>query len=139
MNEINEKLREYGLTIFESEADDREVVDFSVYSDELEDNVAWAWGEIIATDNKEYIPDYEVECSHQVEWGDDDEMGYCVVCGQACRWHWEKDVVDEGHDEDGNYTCKTGEVRVIDQWEGGDGGVIKQYVERCYEVQRREQ
>ena len=42
---FNERIaEEYGLTIFESEAPDREVIDFSVYDSDRDDNVAWGWG-----------------------------------------------------------------------------------------------
>lgn len=121
---INERLAEqYGLTIYESDAPDRKPVDFSVYSSYDGDNMAWVWGD---------ADDYEVECNHEVEWGDDDELGYCVVCGKECSWHWENQVVNEGKDEDGNYYCQTAGVREIDDWHEGDGGIIKQYVKEKY-------
>lgn len=122
MNNFNQDIAEqYGLTVYESEAPNREVIDFSVYSSEIDDNIAWAWGE---------KDDYEVECNHQIEWGDDDERGYCVICGKECDWHYENQVVNEGKDEDGNYTCQTADVRVVDEWHRGDGGIIKQYIEQ---------
>lgn len=128
---FNQDIKRYGLTIFESEAPDREVIDFSVYESDLDDNVAWVWGsgEIISVDNNKYDYDYEVECGHQIEWGDDDERGYCVICGKECDWHYETQVVDEGKNEYGYY-CKTGEERVIDEWHEGDGGIIKRYIEQ---------
>lgn len=133
MSSFNQNIAEqYGLTIYESEAPDREVIDFSVYDSDRGDNVAWVWGggDTVAVDNKEYNYDYEVECDHKIEWGDDDERGYCVVCGKECDWHYENQVVDEGKDEDGNYTCRTADVRVVDGWHEGDGGIIKQYIEQ---------
>lgn len=130
---MNENLAEqYGLTIFESDAPDRQKIDFSVYSSSLGDNVAWVWGDgdVVSIDNKEYGYDYEVECDHEIEWGGDDERGYCVICGKECDWHWENQVVNEGKDEDGNYYCQTAGVRTIDEWHEGDGGIIKQYIEQ---------
>lgn len=57
------------------------------------------------------------ECDHEdIEFGEDDERGECKVCGATCDWHWETDVVNEGHDDDGNYTCQTAKVRVPDEW-----------------------
>ena len=123
---------QYGLTIYESDAPDREKIDLVVYSSEQGDNVAWAWGggDTVAVDNKEYNYDYEVECDHEIEWGDDDERGYCVICGKECDWHYENQVVNEGKDEDGNYYCQTTRIRTIDGWHEGDGGIIKQYIEQ---------
>lgn len=135
MSSFNQDIAEqYGLTIYESEAPDREKIDFSVCSSDLDDNVAWAWGsgEVVAVDNKEYNYDYEVECNHQIEYGDDDERGYCVVCGQECDWHYEKEWLDEGHDEDGVCIGREIEVRVPDEWHEGDGGIIKQYIKEYY-------
>lgn len=110
---------QYGLTIYESDAPDREKIDISVHSDEIDDNIAWAWGR---------EDDYEVECNHQIEWGDDDERGYCVVCGKECDWHYEKEWVDEGHDEDGGCIGHYEQQRVPHEWHEGDGGIIKQYI-----------
>lgn len=128
---FNQNIAEqYGLTIFESEAPDREVIDFSVYNSDIDDNVAWAWGggDTVAVDNKEYNYDYEVECNHKIEWGGDDERGYCVVCGKECDWHWEKEWVDDGHGEDGECIGHYEQHRVPHEWHEGDGGIIKQYI-----------
>lgn len=123
---------QYGLTIYESEAPDREVIDFSVYSSEIDDNIAWVWGggDTVAVDDKEYDYDYEVECNHQIEWGDDDERGYCVICGKECDWHYEEDVVNEGYDDEGKYTGQVVKVPTPHEWHEGDGGIIKQYIEQ---------
>lgn len=126
-------LDKLGLKVRESDAPDREPIDFTV--GDADDNVAWVWGsgDVVAVDDKEYNYDYEVECNHPaVEYGDDDEQGRCEVCGQTCYWHYEKDIVDEGHDEQGNYTCQVARVRVPDEWHEGDGGIIKQYVKEVY-------
>lgn len=132
MSSFNQNIAEqYGLTIYESDAPNREEIDISVYSSSLGDNVAWAWGggEIVSVDSKRYDYDYEVECDHEIEWGDDDERGYCVICGKECDWHYENEVVNEGKDEDGNYYCQTARTRTIDEWHEGDGGIIKQYID----------
>lgn len=106
---------QYGLTIYESDAPDREEIDFSVYDSGLDDSVAWVRGE---------KDDYEVKCNHKIEWGDDNERGYCAICGKECDWHYEK---DEGDVE--NYHWNTQE-RIPDRWYEGDGGIIKQYIEQ---------
>lgn len=129
---FNQNIAEqYGLTIYESDAPNREEIDISVYSSSLGDNVAWAWGggELVSVDSKRYDYDYEVECDHEIEWGDDDERGYCVICGKECDWHYENEVVNEGKDSDGNYYCQTARTRTIDEWHEGDGGIIKQYID----------
>lgn len=122
MSDFNENIAEqYGLTVYESDAPDREEIDFSVCDSDLDDNVAWVWG----AEN-----DYEVECGHKIEWGDEGERGYCVICGKECDWHYENEVVSEGKDEDGNYYCQTDRVRVPHEWHEGDGGIIRQYIEQ---------
>lgn len=110
---INERLaEEYDLTILESEAPDREEVDFFVCWSQCDDNVAWAWGD---------KDDYEVECNHpNIEYEDDETQGYCPICGKYCDWH--REVADEeGHTE-----------RVPHEWYEGDGGIIKEYIEEVY-------
>ena len=102
--EIENELNKYGLKIYHKERrptaddpDDGEPIDFSI--DDGTDNVAWVWG-------SEPFSDYEIECNHPdecIEWGDDDECGECLLCGDQCTWGWVDDVVDEGYDEDGNY------------------------------------
>ena len=120
MSNFNENITEqYGLTIYESDAPDREEIDFFVHSDEIDDNIAWVWGE---------QDDYEIDCNHQIEWGDDDKRGYCVICGKECDWHWEKEWVDDGHGEDGGCIGHYERQRVPHEWHEGDGGIIKQYI-----------
>lgn len=115
-------LDKLGLKVRESDDPNRYPVDFCI--EDIYDNIAWVWG------NKD---DYEVECNHpSIEYEDDDEQGRCEVCGQTCYWHYEKDIVNEGHDEQGNYTCQVARVRVPDEWHEGDGGIIKQYVKEVY-------
>ena len=134
MSRFNEDIAEqYGITICESDKPDRLKIDFTVYDDN--DGVAEVYGsgETVSVDNKEYYYDYEVECDHStIEYGDDDERGYCVVCGCECDWHYEKEWLDEGHDEDGNCIGQEIEVRVPHEWHRGDGGIIKQYIEEKY-------
>lgn len=110
---FNERLaEEYDLTIYESEAPDREEIDFSVYSSVEDDNVAWAWGA---------RNDHEVECNHpSVEYEDDETQGYCPVCGKYCDWHYVEST-------DNGYTTRE---RVPHEWHKGDGGIIKQYIEQ---------
>lgn len=122
---MEDKLEEYGLEVRESDNPERQLIDFDI-SDE-EDNVAWVWG-----DSPE---DAEVECDHPyqcIEWGDDDERGVCLLCGATCDWHYENQVVSEGHDEDGRYTCQTADVRVPHDWymPRKASGMIGEYIEQ---------
>lgn len=127
MEEINKLLKRYKLNIRESDDPDREPIDFTV--EDREDNVAWVYGSC--------LDDVDYECSHPTEpvW-DGEDYGVCPVCGETCDWHWEKQVVDEGHDADGNYTCKEAEVRVVNFWSGprsnGVGGIIGRYIKETY-------
>ena len=117
-NKIIKELEDMGLHIVESDAPNRENIDFSIA--DKNDNVAWVWGsgeEI--TVNDKFCLDYEVECDHSfVEYDDDEIVGYCPICGSTCDWHWEND---------GEYMS-----RVPHSWntyEEGDGGLIKKYIE----------
>lgn len=114
-NELIKEFKDMGLRIVESEAPDREKIDFSIADDN--DNIAWVWGsgEPITVDGKPSL-DYEVECDHCfVEYEDDEHQGYCPICGRYCDWHWEGD---------GLYR-----ERVPHNWEEGDGGIIKKIIE----------
>ena len=87
---MEDKLKEYGLEIWESDNPERQPIDFDI--SDKEDNVAWIWGDS--------LEDAEVECNHPyqcIEWGDDDEQGACLLCGATCDWHYEED--SEGHKE----------------------------------------
>lgn len=116
-------LKELGFKVRESDNPERSPIDFTI--EDGKDNVAWVWGsgEIVAVDNERYDYDYEVECDHAiVDYGDDDEQGYCPICGKHCDWHYEESA-DDG------YTIKE---RVPHCWHEGDGGIIKQYVKENY-------
>lgn len=126
---IDEKLAEYGLKIRHSDDKDRELIDLSI--EDGEDNVAWLWG-------SDPYHDIEWECNHPaIKYGDDDERGECVLCGSWCDWHWEKEVVNEGEDNDGNHYCQEGDVRVPHEWyprqtAGGILGEIIEYYKRTF-------
>ena len=116
---MEEELKKYGLKVYwhndsrhnSSDPDDYEPIDFSI--EDGEDNVAWVWG-------SEPFNDVQIECNHPyecVDFGNDEnECGECQICGAQCDWHWVYDVVDEGHDMDGRYYAKEGEVREITEW-----------------------
>ena len=101
---------DYNLSVFfknnthnSSDPDDYMAIDFDIYEDG--DKIASVWGST--------KKDVDWDCDHaEILWGDDDEKGECLICGALCDWHWEEDVVDEGHDDDGNYTCQTANIRV---------------------------
>lgn len=108
MLSAEEKLKELGLTVRESDAPDRTPIDFSI--EDGNDNVCWVWG-----DTPE---DLEIECDHPdncVEYCDDETVGECLLCGKTCDWHWQPD--GEG-----------GKERVPHSWHEGEGGIIKQYL-----------
>lgn len=121
MNKLTavEELKELGFLVRESEAKDREPIDFSI--EDGEDNVAWVWGE---------VDDPDVECWHPPEalgWYEYDMSCECLLCGATGDWHWEK---DEGNVEEHHWE---GRERVIDQWYKGDGGLINQYIKENYD------
>ena len=108
-------LNELDYKVLESESPDREPIDFSVLDGR--DNVAWVWG-------KE-SDDLEWECDHpEVEYGDDDEQGCCVLCGAMCDWHY------EASEEDG-YRIQE---RVPHDWHRPKqlGGKLEEYVKEIY-------
>lgn len=105
MSKVLDELKLWGFTVFESEAPDREEIDFSI--GDKEGNVAWVWG---SKDN------YEVECDHVfVEFSNnDEERGRCLICGETCDWCYHPDHHKnpvEWHPEE------------------SDGGFIKKYIE----------
>lgn len=115
-----------GIRFEESEAPDRETVDFDVRDSETDERYATVWGsgEIVAVDDERYEPDIEIDCDHPfIEWGDDDERGVCEICGATCDWHWVKDVSDMGE-----YT-RVVDDREITEWHCAYGGAIKEYME----------
>lgn len=81
-------LEELGLKVYESEAPDRQLVDFDV--SDGEDNVAWVWGD--------RLDDVDWECDHPyqyINFGDGEEQCECTLCGSFGDYHYEED--DEGH------------------------------------------
>ena len=112
---VEDVLKENSLNLRESDNPDREPIDFCI--EDEEDNVAWVWGK--TPDN------VSVECDHAViEYGDEDEMGECLVCGALCDWHWEEDTGNvEGHHWEGKR-------QVPHQWYNPDkpSGVIGDYL-----------
>lgn len=105
-----EKLKEYGYKVEESKVDGGTNYEIQDQDGEV---VAWIWQD----DNNKNNIDWE--CQHPediTEFGDDDECGECPICGAICSWFWKKELVDEGHDEDGNCTGTVGEVREIMEW-----------------------
>lgn len=134
---MEDELKKYGLKVYwknqeghnSDDPDDYEPIDFSI--EDGEDNVAWVWG-------SDPWNDVQIECNHPeecVEFGDDDEQGECALCGATCDWGWVTDVVDEGHDEDGAYFARTGEVRQIGEWHHPKkiGGIVGRYLKHLQE------
>ena len=107
---FEEELKNNELTVRYSDAPDRAPIDLSI--EDGNDGICWVWGE------SPY--DVEVECDHPyqcIDWGDDDEMGECILCGAQCNWKWE----DDG---DG------GKERNVYQWHKPEriGGLVKKYL-----------
>lgn len=107
---MEEKLKEYGLEIHYNDAENADPVDFNIA--DKEDNVATVWGQT--------LDDVEYECNHPhecIEFGDKDEQGECLLCGNYCDWHYEED--DEGH-----------KIPEPHEWyfDRNVGGMIKQYL-----------
>ena len=112
------ELKELGLMKYESEADDREPIDFSIADDN--DNVAWVWG-------SEPWTDVQVECTHPyelIEWGDDNERGVCPLCGATCDWSWVEDLGSVG-----DYHWEGREREPYRWYVGKIGGLIGEYLE----------
>ena len=121
MENAIKKLEELGLKYRESDSPERRAIDFAIENEE--DNVAWVWGD---------RHDLDWECHHpEVEYGDDDERGQCVLCGSFCDWNYEKEWLDEGHDEDGGCVGKEIEVRRPHTWypRRAAGGLLKELIE----------
>lgn len=108
---MEDKLKEYGLNLRESDNPDRYEVDFNIEDDE--DNVAWVWG---------YgLNDVEFECNHPyqcIDFGDGEEQCECLLCGSFGDYHYEED--DEGH-----------KVPEPHEWypRRNVSGLIKEYIE----------
>lgn len=103
---INRNGVDYLITYEERPKDDSEYcpIDFVIRDDEDDTAEAYVWGET--------VNDIEYKCHHtNVEYGDDDEMGVCPVCGSVCYWRWEDD--GEGHKERVPYEWEKDE----DEWE----------------------
>lgn len=124
---MEDKLKEYGLEVWESDSPERQLIDFVLQDKDTGEEYATVWGDS--------LEDVEVECNHPyqcVEWGDDDEQGVCLLCGATCDWHYENQVVSEGHDEDGRYICQTADVCVPHDWymPRKASGLIGEYIEQ---------
>ena len=133
---FSEELKKYGLKVYHKEhradredPDDYEPIDFSI--DDGTDNVAWVWG-------SEPFTDYEIECNHPeecIDWGDDDECGECLLCGDQCTWNWVEGEEYEGTDEYGNIESSKYGYRDIQEWHHTDNkGIIGKYLK---ELQKR--
>lgn len=133
--DFEKELKKYGLKVYHKEhrqdredPDDYEPIDFSI--DDGTDNVAWVWG-------SHPTNDVVVECNHPEEaldWGDDDECGECLLCGDQCLWHWEEGEEYEGTDDDGHPVSSKWGDRVIDEWHHtGNKGLIGKYLKEMAE------
>lgn len=127
---MKEELKKLGLTMSHREhhgnsddPDDYEPIDFTI--DDGKDTVAQVWGSHPSND-------VCIECDHPSEaldWGDDDECGECLLCGDQCMWHWEEGTEYEGTDDDGNVMSSKWGDRVIDEWHHTDNkGLIGKYL-----------
>lgn len=112
---MENELKEYGLRVEYSEADDREPIDFEIRDDHGE-LYATVWG-------SNPRDDVQIDCEHDfVEYEDDETQGECAICGAVCDWHYEDD--GEGH-----------RVRTPHDWLEPEkiGGIVGRELERLQE------
>ena len=126
---MEKELKEYGLTIRESDDPERQLVDFTI--EDEEDNVATVWGD--------RFDDVEWECNHPyqcIEFGDDrEEQGECLLCGAYCDYGVKEEWLDEGHNEDGKCIGKIIQTREPIEWypRRDVGGMIGKYLKELKE------
>lgn len=112
------------LRVEHSEAEDREPIDFDIRDGGTDERYATVWG-------SNPFNDIEADCehpAHMIEYGDDDEVGTCLLCGNTCSWHWE---TDEGNVGDSYWS---GQYREPDEWSGNcQGGIIGKLIEEIKE------
>ena len=110
---MEQELKELGLHVEWSEAEDHEPIDFEI-RDDYDNLVATVWG-------KDPCSDIDIDCEHYgAEFDDDESVGECPICGATCTWHWHISA-DDG------YTIKE---QVPDQWDRPDkiGGIVGKYL-----------
>lgn len=108
---MEDKLKQYGLILRESDDSTRQLIDFSI--EDGEDNVSWCWGDSPS--------DVDWECDHPyqcIDFGDGKEQCECLLCGSFGDYHYEED--DEGH-----------KVPEVHEWypRREAGGLIGEYLE----------
>jgi len=118
---MEEKLKEYGLNVHWSEAEDREPIDFSI--DDGNDNVAWVWG-------SEPFNDVQIECNHPEEaidyhYDEDHHQGRCEICGAWC---------DVGHQASADDGYIINEPFVVEWYQPNRiGGIVGDYIQELRE------
>lgn len=128
---MEKEIEKLGFKIYHKEhhgnsddPDDYEPVDFTIANSE--DNVAWVWG-------SHPTNDVVVECNHPEEaldWGDDDECGECLLCGDQCMWQWRTVYEYEGREDNGDIIMSKDGYREIGEWHHtGNKGLIGKYLE----------
>lgn len=121
---MEKELKDYGLHVEWSEAEDREPIDFEIRDD---NGVLWAtvWG-------SEPWKDVQIDCDHPaecVEYDDDEPVGHCALCGAECDCHYE---LDEGNVEDYYWS---GRRLVPHEWHMIEkiGGIVGRYLKGLQE------
>ena len=129
MGNAIEQLKDYGMYIRHSDAQDREPIDFEIRDIETDELYATVWG-------SEPWKDVQIDCEHpsgHVEYEDDETVGECPICGATCDWHRE------------GYADGFGEVyeeRVPHDWHKPEensapydiGGIVKKDLKEMQEV-----
>ena len=108
---MEEALKEYDLHVEQSDADDREAIDFEI-RDNRGELYATVWG-------SHPTDDVQIDCTHDfVEYDDDETVGECPICGATCDWHYEDD--GEGH-----------QLRTPHDWSNDEkiGGIVGKYLQ----------
>lgn len=130
---MKNEIEKYGLDVYVNDEEHRNSDDFDDYNTmpiyieicEGPDTVATICG-------TDFIDDIEIDCCHPeccMDWGDDDECGECLLCGDQCMWHWEEGEEYEGTDDDGYILSSKWGDRVIDEWNHTDNkGLIGKYI-----------
>lgn len=110
---MEDKLKEYGLHVEHSEAQDREPIDFEI-RDANDTLCATVWG-------SEPWNDVQVDCEHPyqcIDFGDGEEQGECLLCGATCDYHYTLE-------EDGHQVPEPHEWYAAKQIGGIIGGYLK--------------
>lgn len=131
---MKNEIENFGLDVYFKDEEHHNSDDFDDYNSmpiyieicEGPDTVATICG-------TDFVKDIDVECEHPEccrDWGDDDECGECLLCGDQCTWRWVEGEEYEGVDEYGNVESSKWGEREINEWHSTDNkGLIGKLIE----------